>query len=103
MTRPVVPAMIDEEWRWPTRTPLDPTKSAQAACRGWPDPNVFFPGRGDMHAVLTAKAICNDCSIRADCLEWALDNSERWGIWGGASERERRRIRVLRDRDRGAA
>lgn len=61
-----------------------------AACRGM-DPEIFFPHRGtDTRA---PKAICNRCPVRPDCLEFAMDNGERWGIWGGVSERGRREIR----------
>jgi WhiB family redox-sensing transcriptional regulator len=63
------------------------------ACRD-SDPAVFFPGQGD--DVSRAKAICSGCQIRAACLEHAVTFPERFGIWGGKSERERRQIR--RDR-----
>lgn len=65
-----------------------------AACKGI-DPALFYPGRG--HSVTEAKAVCEGCPVKAECLEWALDNGEKYGIWGGLSERERRRIR--RDRN----
>jgi WhiB family transcriptional regulator, redox-sensing transcriptional regulator len=41
------------------------------------------------------RALCaqTDCEVRAECLEYALENDERFGIWGGLSERERRRIK----------
>lgn len=67
-----------------------------AACLGL-DPDLFFPERGE--DVAPAKAVCAGCPVREDCLDYALDNGERHGIWGGLSERERRRIR----RDRRAA
>ena len=41
-----------------------------------------------------AKRVCSGCSVRAECLEFALANDERFGIWGGLSERERRRLRL---------
>lgn len=50
-----------------------------------------------------AKAVCAGCAVREQCLEFALTNGEKFGIWGGLSERERRRIRRERARDRGAA
>ena len=40
-----------------------------------------------------AKAICRECQVRGDCLEFALRSGEKFGIWGGLSERERRRVR----------
>ncbi|MCC7078652.1 MAG: WhiB family transcriptional regulator [Acidimicrobiia bacterium] len=64
-----------------------------ARCRDR-DPDVFFPGRGMSTA--PAKAICASCPVRAECLEYALENREKYGIWGGKSERERRQLRRLR-------
>ena len=58
-----------------------------AACRTV-DPEVFYPGRGEDTAA--AKAICAACPVRDVCLEVSLANGERFGIWGGLSERERR-------------
>ena len=40
-----------------------------------------------------AKRICTTCEVRAECLEYALEHDERFGIWGGLSERERRRLK----------
>lgn len=65
----------------------------KAACRGI-DPNVFFPiVKGEDEQ---AKAICVSCSVRQDCLEFAINNGEKDGIWGGANESERRRITASR-------
>ncbi|HEX9643636.1 MAG TPA: WhiB family transcriptional regulator [Acidimicrobiia bacterium] len=64
-----------------------------ANCRG-ADPDLFFPERGA--STRTAKGICRECSVRAECLEFAIVSSEKFGIWGGLSERERRRIRRQR-------
>ena len=61
----------------------------RAACRGI-DPNVFYPASDD--EADEAKSICADCPVREACLEYALANRERDGVWGGATERERRRI-----------
>lgn len=61
----------------------------QARCRGI-DPEVFYPVAED--EADEAKAICADCSIRVACLEYALASRERDGVWGGATEKERRRI-----------
>lgn len=54
------------------------------------DPDVFYPV-SDEDAV-TAKSICGQCPVREACLEYALAYRERDGVWGGATERERRRI-----------
>ena len=55
------------------------------------DPEAFFPEKGG--STREAKKICVQCPVRAECLEYALANDERFGIWGGLSERERRRLR----------
>lgn len=54
------------------------------------DPEAFFPEKGG--STKQAKAICKRCPIIDACLKYALDNDERFGIWGGKSERERRQI-----------
>ena len=58
------------------------------------DPDLFFPERGA--STREAKEVCRGCVVREDCLEYALANGEKFGIWGGMSERERRRIRRQR-------
>lgn len=55
------------------------------------DPEAFFPEKGG--STREAKRICDQCEVRAQCLEYALENDERFGIWGGLSERERRKLR----------
>jgi WhiB family redox-sensing transcriptional regulator len=75
----------------------------QANCMGV-DPDLFFPERGA--STREAKEVCRGCVVREDCLEYALANGEKFGIWGGMSERERRRIRrarALARRANGAA
>jgi len=64
-----------------------------ANCRG-ADPDLFFPERGA--STRTAKGICRECSVRSECLEFAISSSEKFGIWGALSERERRKIRKER-------
>ena len=54
-------------------------------------PEAFFPEKGG--STREAKRICTGCEVRAECLEYALTMDERFGIWGGLSERERRRLR----------
>lgn len=61
----------------------------RAACRGI-DPDIFFPITDE--EAEPAKAVCNACPVREACLEFALAAREREGVWGGATERERRRI-----------
>lgn len=61
----------------------------RAACRGV-DPDIFYPVSDEEAG--PAKTICAQCPVREACLEYALANRERDGVWGGATERERRRI-----------
>lgn len=72
--------------------------SKRAACRGL-DPIVFFPASEEEAG--TAKAVCAACDVRELCLEHALGHREREGVWGGCTERERRRI--IRRRRRTAS
>ena len=65
----------------------------EANCLGV-DPDLFFPERGA--STREAKEVCRGCVVREACLEYALANGEKFGIWGGMSERERRRIRRAR-------
>ena len=62
----------------------------QALC-AQTDPEAFFPEKGG--STREAKRICSGCDVRAECLEYALAHDERFGIWGGLSERERRRLK----------
>ena len=55
------------------------------------DPEAFFPEKGG--STREAKRICVGCEVKAECLEYALLQDERFGIWGGLSERERRRLK----------
>jgi WhiB family redox-sensing transcriptional regulator len=63
------------------------------------DPETFFPDKGG--STREAKMICAACEVRAECLDYALANDERFGIWGGLSERERRKLK--HDRRNGSA
>lgn len=54
------------------------------------DPEIFFPEKGG--PVREAKRVCGGCPVKGECLAFALDNGERFGVWGGLSERERRRL-----------
>lgn len=79
---------------------MNPTWHNRAACRGL-DATIFFPGPDDEDAVVErAKAICAVCPVREACLEHALAVREKDGVWGGCTERERRRI--VRQRRRSA-
>ncbi len=69
----------------------------RAACRGV-DPDIFYPASDE--DADEAKAVCGVCPVREACLEYALVNRERDGVWGGATERERRRM--IRQRRKSA-
>jgi WhiB family redox-sensing transcriptional regulator len=75
----------------------------RANCLGV-DPDLFFPERGA--STREAKSVCRSCEVRLECLEYALAHGEKFGIWGGLSERERRRVRrerAIARRKAGAA
>ena len=61
-----------------------------ANCRG-ADPDLFFPERGA--STRTAKGICRECTVREECLNYALETNQEAGVWGGYAEDERRRLR----------
>jgi WhiB family transcriptional regulator, redox-sensing transcriptional regulator len=78
--------------------------AAQGACRH-ADPELFFPVSSAGPAasqVARAKLICTHCPVRPECLEFALDSGQDFGVWGGASEGERRTMRRRRMRQRRA-
>lgn len=76
----LAPESIDEDDQWQERGLCAQT-----------DPEAFFPEKGG--STREAKRICQGCEVRDRCLEYALANDERFGIWGGLSERERRRLK----------
>ena len=78
---------------WPLSAEEERLWHQAARCRGV-DPDLFFPERGA--STREAKEVCRGCVVREACLEYALANGEKFGIWGGMSERERRRIRRAR-------
>lgn len=56
------------------------------------DPELFFPEKGGAAANKAAKQVCQRCEVREMCLQYALENDEKFGVWGGLSERERRKL-----------
>lgn len=78
---------------------MDTEWMAEGNCRNEP-PALFFPSDGV--GVEVAKRLCATCPVRMPCLEYALRNKIDHGVWGGASERERRRILRQRRLDAGA-
>lgn len=72
--------------------------TGQAACTV-ADPELFFPttyGGTNRSTVMAAKALCDRCPLKDDCLDWALAAREEFGIWGGATPIERHRIAIHR-------
>ncbi|MDM4721131.1 WhiB family transcriptional regulator [Micromonospora sp. WMMA1363] len=55
------------------------------------DPEAFFPDKGQQPNA--AKRICRRCDVETECLQYALEHDIRWGVWGGHSERERRKLK----------
>lgn len=84
-------APLDAAWAAPVES--DDSWRIDALCAET-DPEAFFPEKGG--STRDAKRVCTGCPVRAECLEFALANDERFGIWGGLSERERRRVRLQR-------
>lgn len=73
----------------------DPRLDGAAECKKW-DPEIFFPPRGDRVLRDLAKRICDHCPLKAACLDYAISvpAKDDHGIWGGATEAERRRLRA---------
>lgn len=69
----------------------------KGACLGL-DPQIFYPETDD--EAQPAKDVCAECAVQTACLEYALTRREKDGIWGGCTERDRRRI--IRQRRRSA-
>jgi WhiB family redox-sensing transcriptional regulator len=77
------------EWESGTGFRIErPAWTKQANCKDEPT-TTFYPAPGDVEKLRRAKSICKECVVRHDCLESALESSERFGIWGGKSARER--------------
>ena len=71
----------------------DTSWMGRANCQGL-HPNLFFPTRGA--STREAKEVCHGCVVRDDCLEYAFNTRQKFGIWGGTSERQRRLLRRQR-------
>jgi WhiB family redox-sensing transcriptional regulator len=80
---------------WPEAAPVTDEEWRLDALCAETDPEAFFPEKGG--STRDAKRVCSGCPVRTQCLEFALSNDERFGIWGGLSERERRRVRMQRN------
>jgi WhiB family transcriptional regulator, redox-sensing transcriptional regulator len=89
-----VPAEVaPRDWAEPTNADLDAIEDDdwqdRALC-AQTDPEAFFPEKGG--STREAKKVCRACEVRAQCLDYALENREPWGIWGGLSNQERRQL-----------
>ena len=80
---------LRRQWMGPIPVEIQPWYE-RAACLD-KDADCFFPEKGG--STRAAKRICQTCAVQTECLEYALANDERFGIWGGLSERERRRLK----------
>ncbi len=76
----LIVAAAEDESDWQSR----------AACDGT-DPEAFYPGKGG--STRPAKNLCRGCEVRAECLEYALERDERYGIWGGMTRNDRRKLK----------
>ena len=74
----------EEDAGWQERAPCAQT-----------EPEAFFPDKGG--STCEARRVCGSCEVRADCLGYALEHDEWFRIWGGLSERERRRLKRMSD------
>jgi WhiB family redox-sensing transcriptional regulator len=81
----LVPTRVDSE-----ADSVDDQWQEKALC-AQTDPEAFFPEKGG--STREAKRICLGCEVKDECLDYALAHDERFGIWGGLSERERRRLK----------
>lgn len=63
---------------------------AQALC-AQTDPELFFPEQGESSA--KARRICWSCPVRRECLAYAIENNEPYGVWGGYASRARRALK----------
>jgi WhiB family redox-sensing transcriptional regulator len=90
---PVLPQAAGAPEPWAVERELypgSPEWQERALC-AQTDPEAFFPEKGG--STREAKKICLSCDVRDRCLEYALAHDERFGIWGGLSERERRKLK----------
>ena len=89
----VVDDSAEEPWHelWGLFRPDGDVSWQHKALCAQTDPEAFFPEKGG--SPRDAKRVCAKCEVREQCLKWAIDHDERFGIWGGMSERERRRYK----------
>lgn len=91
----VVTGRDEEEDNWRMRALCGP------ASPGAPDPDLFFPvgdGQAAWQQAQEAKVFCRACPVHRQCLTWALETHQQYGVWGGLDEWERRTVRRRRQR-----
>jgi WhiB family redox-sensing transcriptional regulator len=84
-------SLVPEQVEIESATEDDADQWQERALCAQTDPEAFFPEKGG--STREAKRICMGCEVRDECLDYALAHDERFGIWGGLSERERRRLK----------
>lgn len=70
---------------------------SQGACVEHPDPDMWFPGRGER--ATGARLVCETCPVQAPCAIYAIERREAYGVWGGLSEYQRRKLREATESD----
>lgn len=73
-----------------------PAWQERAACRD-EEPDVFFPDKANQDRA--AKRICTGCVVQRQCLEFALEHGEEYGVWGGMTTTERKQLKKDVDND----
>ena len=87
-------AVVVESMQYPPESaPVDNWQ--EAALCAQTDAEAHFPEKGG--STKAAKKVCAMCDVTGECLNYALENDEKFGIWGGLSERERRTLKKARD------
>ncbi|MGW4951543.1 WhiB family transcriptional regulator [Streptomyces parvulus] len=85
--------------------PVNTNWRARSVCKD-EDPDLFFPIGNTGPALLQieeAKSVCRRCPVMEGCLQWALENGQEHGVWGGLDEDERRRMKRRAARERANA
>lgn len=75
-----------------------PAWMSEGACAGHPEPDLWFPDKGGFKDTQRARMICDSCTVRADCLRYAVDEMITHGMWGGLAPKERRHLQQPRRR-----
>jgi WhiB family redox-sensing transcriptional regulator len=107
-----VPWAVDEAREDPIQSPLDDADKLewqeQAACRDYDNVLFFGPDQGESELEkqsreASAKAVCQRCPVSEPCLEFAMETNQKYGIWGGLTDKERASLKRRRARARRAS